>query len=75
MKNTSLKSSRQQSELNALAPLRLPGLAQALRDNCNDPAEVLRIADEIDGLVPHIFELLLIEGEKTPPFDAPLSLV
>lgn len=66
-KTTSLKSSSVQFELNALAPLRLPGLVQALRDNVNKPSEVLRIAEEIDSLVPHIFELLVLEADKTPP--------
>lgn len=65
MKNTSLKSSQPQFELNALAPLRLPGLVEGLRENADNPIQVHRIANEIEDLIPHILELLIVEGEKT----------
>lgn len=66
MKNTSLKSSPQQFELNALAPLRVGGLARALLESKNNPTEVERIANELLALEPHLLELLIVEGEKTP---------
>ncbi len=66
MKNTSLKSSSPQFELNALAPLRIGGLARALLENKDNPAEVERLANELLNLEPHILELLIAEGEKAP---------
>ncbi len=66
MKNTSLKSSSPGFELNALAPLRVGGLAEALIENKDNPIEVERIARELLDLEPHLLELLIVEGEKTP---------
>lgn len=73
MKNTSLKSSPPQFELNALAPLRIGGLAQALLDNKDNPTEVERIARELLDLEPHILELLIAEGEKSPGLESALG--
>lgn len=66
MKNTFSESSQPQFELNALAPLRVGGLARALLENKNNPAEVERIANELLALEPHLLELLIAEGEKAP---------
>lgn len=65
-KNTSLKSSSPQFELNALAPLRIGGIARALLENKDNPTEVERLANDLLALEPHILELLIIEGEKSP---------
>jgi hypothetical protein len=66
MKNTSLEPSSPQFELNALAPLRVGGLARSLLENKDNPAEVERIANELLALEPHLIELLIAEGEKAP---------
>jgi len=66
VKNISLESSSPPFELNALAPLRIGGLARALLENKDNPVEVERLAKELLDLEPHILELLVIEGEKTP---------
>lgn len=66
MKSTSLKSSSQRSELNALAPLRIGGLAQMIIDHKNDPDKVEMFAKELLDLVPDILELLIAEAEKAP---------
>jgi hypothetical protein len=66
MKNTSFEQSPPQFELNALAPLRVGGLARALLENKNNPTEVERIAKELLDLEPHLIELLIAEGEKAP---------
>ena len=66
MKNTSLEPSSPQFELNALAPLRVGGLARSLLENKDNPAEVERIAQELLALEPHLIELLIAEGEKAP---------
>jgi predicted transcriptional regulator len=64
MSNIFLESSSPPLKLNALAPLRLPGIAEALRENKGRPEEVERLARELDELVPHIFEMLIAEGER-----------
>lgn len=66
MKNTFSKSSLRQSELNALAPLRVPGLAHALIENKHNPDEVEKLALELLSLSDDLIELLIAEGEKTP---------
>jgi hypothetical protein len=66
MKNTSLEPSSLQFELNALAPLRVGGLARSLLENKDNPAEVERIANELLALEPHLLEMLIAEGEKAP---------
>ncbi len=66
MKNTSSKPSLPQSELNALAPLRVPGIAQALLDHKDNPAEIEKLARELMDLSHHLIELLIAEGEKAP---------
>ena len=66
MKNTFSKPSSPQFELNALAPLRIGGIAQAILDNKNNPAEVERLAKELLELEPHLLEMLIAEGEKAP---------
>lgn len=66
MKNTSFEPSPQQFELNALAPLRVGGLARSLLENKKNPAEAERIANELLALEPHLIELLIVEGEKAP---------
>ena len=66
MKNTSFEPSSPQFELNALAPLRVGGLARSLLENKKNPAEVERIANELLTLEPHLIELLIAEGEKAP---------
>ena len=66
MKNTSLEQSPQQFELNTLAPLRVGGLARALLENKDNPAEVERIANELLELEPQLLETLITEGEKAP---------
>jgi hypothetical protein len=66
MKNTSLEQSSPQFELNALAPLRVGGLARSLLENKDNPAEVERIAQELLALEPHLLEMLIAEGEKMP---------
>ena len=63
-KTISLKSSSQRFELNALAPLRVGGLAKALLENAEDPAEVRRIAGELLDLEPHLLAMLVDAGEK-----------
>ena len=73
-KSTSLKSSSPRFELNALAPLRVGGLAKALLENAEDPAEVRRIAGELLDLEPHLLELLVAEGDRAPELEAPASL-
>jgi hypothetical protein len=50
----------------ALAPLRVGGLARSLLENRDNPAEVERIAKELLALEPHLIELLIAEGEKSP---------
>lgn len=65
-KNTSLPPSSQQFELNALAPLRVPGIAQALLDHKDNPVEVQKLAAELMDLSRHLIELLVAEGEKAP---------
>jgi len=37
-----------------------------LLENKDNPVEVERLAKELLDLEPHILELLVIEGEKTP---------
>lgn len=69
MKNISSKSSQQRSELNALAPLRIGGLAQSLLEHKNNPKEVERIARELLALEPDILALLVNEAEKTPALE------
>jgi hypothetical protein len=66
MKNISLEQSSPQFELNALAQLRVGGLARSLLENKNNPAEVERIANELLAPEPHLLEMLIAEGEKTP---------
>lgn len=65
-KTTPLESSSPQFELNALAPLRVGGLARELLENKDNPVEVERIANELLALEPHLFEMLIAEGEKAP---------
>lgn len=65
-KRTSSKSSPQQSGLNALAPLRIRGIAEALLQNRNDPDEVERLANELLTLEPDIFALLIDASERLP---------
>ena len=72
-KTTSSKPSPRQSELNALAPLRVPGIAQALLDNKNNPAEVEKLARELLDLSHHLIELLIAEAEITPALDVELA--
>ena len=74
MKNTSSKQSSPRFELNALAPLRVPGIAQALLDGKDNPVEVERLANELMDLSRHLIELLVAEGERAPELDAPASL-
>ena len=50
----------------ALALLRVGGLAPSLLENKNNPAEVERIANELLALEPHLLEMLIAKGEKTP---------
>jgi hypothetical protein len=69
MKATSSKSSQPQFELNALAPLRIRGLANALLENKNNPAEVERLANELLDLEPHILAMLIAESEKLPEIE------
>jgi hypothetical protein len=64
MKNTSSKQYSQRFELNALAPLRVPGIAQALLDGKNDPIEVEKLANELMDLSHHLLELLVAEGDR-----------
>jgi hypothetical protein len=64
--NTSSAQSSPRLELNALARLRVGGLARSLLENKNNPAEVERIANELPALEPHLIELLIAEGEKAP---------
>jgi len=64
MKNTFSESSQPQFELNALAPLRVGGLARSLLKNKNNPAEVERIANELLALEPHLLEMLIAEERK-----------
>jgi len=52
--------------LNALAPLRVGGIAQAILDNKDNPVEVERIAKELLDLEPHLLEMLIEEGEEAP---------
>ena len=52
-KATSSKPSSPQFELNALALLRVGGLARALLENKDNPAEVERIANDLLALEPH----------------------
>ena len=66
MKNTSLEPSSPQFELNALAPLRVGGLARSLLENKDNPVEVERIANELLALEPHLLEMRIAEGEKAP---------
>ncbi len=71
MKNTSCAVSLQQSEsneVNAMAPLRVGGLAQAILDNAEDPAAVRATAREILGLVPDLLAMLVstAEGMEQP---------
>jgi len=73
-KTTSLKSSSPRFELNALAPLRVGGLAKSLLENKENPREVERIARELLDLEPHLLELLVAEGERAPELEAPASL-
>ena len=65
-KTTSFKPSSPPFELNALAPLRVGGIAKAILDNKNNPAEVERLAKELLELEPHLLEMLIAEGEKAP---------
>jgi hypothetical protein len=46
--------------------MRVGGLARALLEDKNNPAEVERIARELLDLEPHLLELLIAEGEKAP---------
>jgi len=64
LKNTSSAQSSPRFELNALARLRVGGLARSLLEKKNNPAEVERIANELLALEPHLIELLIAEGEK-----------
>ena len=66
MKNTSSAVSLQQSEsneVNAMAPLRVGGLAQAILDHAEDPAVVRANARELLALVPDLLAMLVITGE------------
>jgi hypothetical protein len=65
-KATSSKPSSPQFELNALALLRVGGLARALLENKDNPAEVERIANDLLALEPHLLELLIAECEMAP---------
>ena len=67
MNNTYSGSSQPQSDSNALAALRVGGLAQTIIDQKDDPAAVESNAREILNLVPEILDLLIEEGEKAPP--------
>jgi len=60
---------RQEDTFEALAPLRVGGLARSLLENKDNPAEVERIAKELLALEPHLIELLIAEGEKVPVFQ------
>ncbi len=66
MKTTFSESSAPPFELNALAPLRIGGLAQALLDNAENPDQVRRIARELLDLEPHILAMLIDVAEATP---------
>lgn len=72
-KNTSLQQSSPQFELNALAPLRVPGIAQALLDHKDNPIEVEKLARELMDLSRHLIELLIAEGEKSPEFETAIA--
>jgi hypothetical protein len=69
MKATSLKSSSPPFELNALAPLRIRGLAMQLIENKSDPARVEKLANDLLELEPHLLALLIEESEKTPELE------
>ena len=66
MKALSCKPSLPPSELNALAPLRVGGLAQAILDNAEDPAKVRELASDLLELEPHLLGLLVASAEGTP---------
>ena len=57
------------SELNALAPLRVPGLAKAILENKDNPAEIERLGQELMELSRHLIELLITESEKLPELE------
>lgn len=66
MKNTSCAVSLQQSEsneVNAMAPLRVGGLAQTILEHAEDPAVVRATAREILGLVPDLLAMLVSTAE------------
>jgi hypothetical protein len=65
---TSSESSNPQFELNALAPLRIGGLAKKIIAAKDDPALVERLARELLSLEPHILELFCLEADKTEHF-------
>jgi hypothetical protein len=69
MNNLSLNQSSEQSELNALAPLRLPGLAQALMENSHDQAEVERLAEELQRVARDVIELLVEKADQLPALE------
>lgn len=51
------------SELNALAPLRIRGIAEQIRENVDDRAAVLALVDQLLELEPHIIMLLIETGD------------
>ena len=66
MKNSSSAQSLPPSELNALAPLRVGGIAQQILDNAEDPAKVRALARDLMALEPDLLEMLITSAEGTP---------
>ncbi len=65
MKEQSFEQSSPQFELNALAPLRIAGLARKIiKANAGQNAEIDRLANELLDLQPHIIEMLCSEADK-----------
>lgn len=67
-KATSLKSSLPPSELNALAPLRVGGLARGILEaaKAGDLEKVKELAQGLLDLEPHIHAMLIERAEGTP---------
>lgn len=63
---TLCESSTRQSELNALAPLRVEGLAQLILDHAEDPAKVREYAHELLSLGPDLLAMLVAQAEGLP---------
>lgn len=65
-KAISCEQSKPVSELNALAPMRVGGLAHAIIDHAEDPAKVRELAQEIVDLEPDLLAMLIERAEATP---------